>query len=203
VESGGAGRSSQRRRDRATVRSAPTPGQTGRSTSRRCPRAPVGPGIAGIGGPTRETRHSRRSDAVDDRDTPRRPGQIVPTGEKFSGGLWTTACCGSAALLASRRSHSLSIPRSTSPQRRPCATWTPYRSCWRTCHQRGPGAPDKMGQPMYTGCGRPCGRLTTGVSGFSGISGISSSDAATGSPARGAPEAPFAQSRPDTRGTTG
>ena len=83
--------------------------------SRRCPRAPVGPGISDIGGATRETRHSRRSDAVEDRDTPRSPGRIVPTGEKFSGGLWTTACCGSAALLASRRSHSLSILRSTSP----------------------------------------------------------------------------------------
>lgn len=50
-------------------------------------------------------------------------------------------------------------PRSTSPVA-PAVRQTGPALPGRTL--RGPGAPDTTGQPMYTGCGRPCGRHTTG-----------------------------------------
>lgn len=71
-----------------------------------------------------EIAHPCRSEPAVPGDTPTAWPGIVPTGEKISGGLWTTACWGSAALLASRRRTALSLDFPRSAGRAPDRTAT-------------------------------------------------------------------------------
>lgn len=159
-----------------------------------------GPVIAMIGVGASETGHPRRSGAVGRVDTPHDRGPIVPTGEK---NLRRVVDNG---LLRHRRVVNVSpvaqpqFPRSTSPVALAVRQTGPLSDgCWTAHRPGGPGAPDKTGQPMYTGCGRPCGRQTTGVFGHRGIPPVALSQ---GSPIKGAPGGAL-RAEPDTRGMTG
>ena len=129
-------RSSRRRLDRATVRAAPAPGQTG-----------PGPAAA-------------TADLSSSQVTARAPARHARAGawpmstrqKNVASGCGQPLAGGAAASLVSRGSPDVSPAgrHRRSPRHRPGAR----------C--RGPGGgvteQDGPGQPMYTGCGRPCGR---------------------------------------------